>query len=292
MKVRLLLIASALLLVISLTVFFFVSEKVKHYGNLSKIIDYKTVNFAGETVSFADKYYYNLEKFERELSITRFNMYQFVLYHKRAPLYFPYIEQKLKAAGIPDDFKYLAVAESGLRNESLSSAGAGGIWQFVPGTAKQYGLIVDDNVDERYNFEKSTDAAIAYFKKMHKDFNDWTLVAAGYNRGENGLRRALDDQKASSYYDLYLNEETSRYLFRIIAIKYLMENRYKVFDPSELGDVFLLPKTKDIAVSEMKDIKQWSQDNRYDYAIVRQLNPWITGDALPKGEWQVRVLDL
>lgn len=149
-----------------------------------------------------------------------------------------------------------------------------------------------DSVDERYNFEKSTDAAIAYLKKLYGDFHDWTLVAAAYNRGENGLRRALDDQKVTSYYDLYLNEETSRYVFRILAIKYLMENRYKVMDAGELGDPFVLPKTKDVTVSEISDIQSWCSDKKYDYAIVRQLNPWIIGDTLPKGEWKVRVLDL
>lgn len=106
------LIVSALLLCISIGVFFLVGQKVQHYGDLSKIIDYSQVNFSGEKVPFDGKYYYNREKFERELSVTRFNMYQFVLYHKREPLYFPYIEKKLSEAGIPDDFKYLAVAES------------------------------------------------------------------------------------------------------------------------------------------------------------------------------------
>lgn len=286
------LIISAILLLVSIGVFFLVGEKVQHYGDLSKIIDYSRVNFAGERVSFDGKYYYNLEKFERELSVTRFNMYQFVLYHKREPLYIPYIEKKLKAAGIPSDFKYLAIAESGLRNESLSSAGAGGIWQFVPDTAKQYKLQVTDNIDERYNFELATDAAIKYFQKLYEDFHDWTLVAAAYNRGENGLRRALDDQKVSSYYDLYLNEETTRYLFRIIAIKYLMENKYKVFDKDELGDVFIEPKTRFIEVTEISDIKAWCQEKKYDYAMVRQLNQWILGNTLPKGEWKIKVLDL
>lgn len=91
-----------------------------------------------------------------------------------------------------------------------------------------------DDIDERYNFELETDAAIKYFQKLYEDFHDWTLVAAAYNRGENGLRRAIDDQKVTSYYDLYLNDETTRYLFRILAIKYLMENRYQVFDRDEL----------------------------------------------------------
>lgn len=181
-KSRIALIISFLFLLTSIGVFFLVGEKVQHYGDLSKIIDYSKVNFAGEKVPFDGKYYYNMEKFERELSVTRFNMYQFVLYHKREPLYIPYIEKKFKEAGIPDDFKYLAIAESGLRNESLSSAGAGGIWQFVPDTARQYKLQVTDLVDERYNFELATDAAIKYFQKLYEDFHDWTLVAAAYNR--------------------------------------------------------------------------------------------------------------
>lgn len=289
---RLILALSVLFLFTSIVIFFLVGEKGKHTGDLSKVLDYAEVNFAGEKVPFEGKYYYNREKFERELSVTRFNVYQFVLYHKREPLYIPYIEKKLQEAGIPDDFKYLAIAESGLRNESLSSAGAGGIWQFVSGTAKQYGLQVTDAVDERYHFELATDAAIAYFQKLHKDFGNWTLVAAAYNRGENGLRRAMDDQSVTSYYDLYMNEETTRYVFRILAIKYLMENRYEVFDADELGDAFTQPKSRTVEVSEIPDIKAWCQQNRHDYAIIRQLNQWILGNSLPKGNWKIAVLNL
>jgi hypothetical protein len=117
-------------------------------------------------------------------------------------------------------------------------------------------------------------------------------VAAAYNRWENGLRRALDDQKVSSYYDLYLNEETTRYLFRIIAIKYLMENRYKIFDTDELWDVFIAPKIQLIDVLEIKDLKKWCQEKKYDYAMTRQLNQWILGNVLPKGNWKIKVLDL
>lgn len=291
-KTRFILIVSILILCISIVIFLFVGKNTQHTADLSKIIDYSKINFAGEKVSFEGKYYYNLEKFEKELSVTRFNLYQFVLYHKRESLYIPYIEKKLKEAGIPDDFKYLAIAESGLRNESLSSAGAGGIWQFIPDTARQYKLQVTDNVDERYNFELETDAAIVYFQKLYADFHNWTLVAAAYNRWENGLRRALDDQKVTSYYDLYLNEETTRYIFRIIAIKYLMENRYEVFNPNELWDIFIIPKTKTIEVIKLKDIKDWCFSNKYDYAMIRQLNQWILWNALPKGNWKIKVLDL
>lgn len=291
MNNRILLFTSIAILITSIIVFFLAS-KISHYGDLSEIIDYNSVNFAGEKVSFDGKYYLNREKFERELSVTRFNIYQFVLYHKREPLYIPYIEQRLREAGVPDDFKYLAIAESGLRNESLSSVGAGGIWQFMPGTAKQYGLVVNDSVDERYNFERSTDAAITYLKKIYGDLHDWTLVAAAYNRWENGIKRALDDQKVSSYYDLYLNEETSRYLFRIIAIKYVMENRYEIFDVWELWEQFVKPQTRYIPIDSIASVKDWCQQNHYDYAVVRQLNQWILGDTIPKGDWEIQVLDL
>lgn len=151
---------------------------------------------------------------------------------------------------------------------------------------------ITDNVDERYDFEKSTDAAIEYLSKIHTDLQDWTLTAAAYNRGENGIKRALDSQKVNSYYDLYINEETSRYVFRILAIKYLMENRYKIFDSHELGDVFVLPKTKYVTVSEIVNFQDWCQKNNYDYANTRQLNQWILGDSLPKGKWRIQILDL
>jgi hypothetical protein len=126
---------------------------------------------------------------------------------------------------------------------------------------------------------------------MNEDFHDWTLVAASYNRWENGIRRALDDQKVKSYYDLYLNDETSRYVFRILAIKYLMENRYKIFDSSELWDKFEAPKTKDIQVGKITSLKDWSNSKWYTYANIKNLNSWIIGDSLPDGKWVIKVFD-
>lgn len=292
MKQKLIIYLSAAFFVVSLLVTVFFYEHSHLSGDLSDIIDYKTVNFAGEKVSFDGKYAFNREKFERELAVTKFNTYQFVLYHKREPLFFPYIEKKLKENGIPDDFKYLAVAESGLRNDSRSDANAGGIWQFVPGTAEQYGLIVNDQIDERYSFEKSTDAAMKYFKKLSDDFNDWTLVAASYNRGENGIKRAQADQGVTSYYDLYLNDETSRYVFRILSIKYLMENRKCVFNSDDLGDQFVLPKTRTLTLGKIDNLSDWCQKNHVDYMTLRQMNQWILQNSLPDGKWSVQVLDL
>ena len=197
--------------------------------NAENDIDWNTIYFAGEKAPLDENHPLNREKFERELLVAEFNVSQFILYHKRSPSFFPFIEKTLKDSGIPDDFKYIAVAESGLRNSALSDKSAGGIWQFVPDTAKHYGLTVNDQVDERYSFEKATVAAARYFKKLHGDFSDWTLAAAAYNRGENGIRRAMDSQKTNNYYDLYLNDETSRYVYRILAIKYLMEHKNDFF---------------------------------------------------------------
>lgn len=176
-----------------------------------------------------------IEKLEQELLVNRFSLYQFLLYHKRSHQYFPYIESYFADSGIPDDMKYLAVAESGLQYDALSQAGARGIWQLMPDTARQYGLRVDKYIDERLNFERSTRSAAAYIVALKKKFGTWTLAAAGYNRGLSGLQRDMDSQPtAKSYYDLVLNPETGNYIYRVVAIKYLMENRWKLFSVKTL----------------------------------------------------------
>lgn len=281
---------SLIILFISYWFWQFSLQKVANL-DITKQINFDDINFAGEKVFFDNKNYFNNEKFIRELNITRFNTYQFVLYHKRESIYFPIIEKKLKAAGIPDDFKYLAVAESWLRNDALSDSNAWWIWQFIPETGTRYWLKIDKNIDERYNFEKETDAAILYFQKLYKDFGNRTLAAASYNRWENWIKRALEDQKVTSYYNLYLNEETSRYLWRILAIKYLMINRYKVFDNSELWEQFIPPKTKEIEVNWVMNIKKWSNDNGYIYSNIKYLNQWIIWDSLPDWKWKITIFN-
>lgn len=185
-----------------------------------------------------------LQKLEQELLVNRFSLYQFLLYHKRSYQYFPYIESYLSESGIPDDFKYLAVAESGLQYDALSHAGARGVWQLMPDTARQYGLRVDKYIDERLHFERSTRVAAAYILALKKQFGSWTLAAAGYNRGLSGLQRDINAQPAAkNYYDLILNPETGNYVYRIVAIKYLMENRWKLFSAEALGDLLQIPST-------------------------------------------------
>lgn len=209
-------------------------------------INMTNLDFAGERLPI-DPHVNPLgrEKIEEELLVTHFSLYQFLLYHKYSREYFPYIDSYFHEVDIPDDFKYLAVAESSLKNDALSSTGAAGLWQLMPDTARRYGLRVDDEIDERLNFEQATRAAGAYLLHLHSIFQNWTLAAAAYNRGESGLQRDQAAQpQAKTYYDLVLNDETGNYIYRIIAIKYLMQNRWKIFSPEMLGDVFDAPATK------------------------------------------------
>jgi soluble lytic murein transglycosylase-like protein len=160
-------------------VFFSFGEKEK---NIFFSYPEGDIFFAGENIPIGRDNYYNKQRFDKEFTISGNNLYQFYLYVKRYPLYIPYIEKQLKEKDIPNDFKYLPIAESALRNDVISSAGAAGIWQFMPETAKQYALRVDEFVDERYNFQKSTESAIAYLQELYRQFGDWSLVAASYNR--------------------------------------------------------------------------------------------------------------
>jgi len=177
------------------------------------------LTFAGENVPMND--FSVIDCLEREFFAATYWQSQAVLLNKRADQLFPLIEKILKKSGIPDDFKYLAVVESGLTN-AISPSRATGYWQLAEETAKSYGLEVDSAVDERCSIEKSTEAACKYFKEAYKKFNNWTLVAASYDIGISGLQNQLNKQKTSDYYNLYLNEETGRYVYRILAVKYIL----------------------------------------------------------------------
>ncbi|MDD3303136.1 MAG: lytic transglycosylase domain-containing protein [Candidatus Gracilibacteria bacterium] len=277
--------------VIVLLLYFFIQRYNKIDNYLFKYPSFP-INFAGEEMPIDSKHFSNKEKFDREFIVTSNTLYQFYLYIKRYPLYIPYIEKKLKENDIPDDFKYLTIVESALRNDIVSSAGAGGIWQFMPETAKSFGLIINNYVDERYNFEKSTDAAIKYLNKIYSDLNDWTLVAASYNRGENAIKNALKDQNVNSYYDLYLNEETGRYVFKILAVKYIIKNyiEHKKIMNLVIGDPFTTPNTKNITEGKIDNIVEWANKNGQSYNNVKLLNPWIKGDSLPDGKWSIKIL--
>jgi len=254
-------------------------------------IDYSSMGFAGEQIPFQWNYFFNQEKFDRELAITKLNTAQFVMIHKREPRYLPYIQKELKDAWLPTDIQYLVVAESALRNTAVSSAGAGGLRQFMPETARRYWLQVDNYIDERMDVVKSTKAAIQYLQNLYNDFDDRSLAAAAYNRWENWLYRDMQRQGTSGYYDLWLNSETSRYVFRIIAIKFLMENRYSFFDKNILWSQYKLPKTKIIKVNKIDDIAKRALDKWSSYNQIKLLNPRILKNELPDADqkWEIKV---
>lgn len=232
-----------------------------------------SINFAGEQtpLGISDVN----ERLDREL-IVNINLHaSTILAIKRANRAFPVIEPILKKNGIPDDFKYLAVIESGLVN-AVSGAGARGVWQFMPETAKERGMEVNDGVDERYDLEKSTQAACSYFLSAKAKFGTWTLAAASYNGGMGGVNKQMDIQKEANYYDLLLTEETSRYVFRILALKEIMKNPDKFDFALPKEELYQLIPTKKIEVdSSITDLADFAKAQGINYKILKIHNPWL-----------------
>src|SRR3970040_30729 len=215
------------------------------------------------------------ERLDREL-LVNINLHATtILAIKRANRAFPVIEPILKKNGIPDDFKYLAVIESGLVNV-VSPAGARGIWQFMPDTAKERGMEVNDNVDQRYDLVKSTEAACRYFLSAKAKFGSWTLAAVSYNGGMTGVNKQIDIQKVSNYYDLLLTEETSRYVFRILALKEIMKNSVKYQFNVLPGDMYENLPTRTIEIdSSITDLAAFAKGQGINYKILKIHNPWL-----------------
>jgi hypothetical protein len=235
------------------------------------------------------KYQLDRERLDREVALLEIDEAQFIMIYKRWNLIIPMIEKALKKADLPDDFKYIPVIESALRDNVVSSAGAAGLRQLMPGTAQKYGLIVNDTVDERYDVEKSTAAAISYLKELSQQFNKRTLVAAAYNRGENGLQKSLETQYSDNFYDLWLNNETSRYVFRLLAMKYVRENRYSFFDRANLGTIYSPFVTKSVSVKSVDDLADRARKNGFGYYEIKKLNPWILTNTLPEGKRNIKI---
>lgn len=196
---------------------------------------------------------------------------------KRVNYWFPIFEKILEKHGIPDDFKYLAVVESGLANV-VSPRGAAGFWQFVPSTAISMGLIVNDEIDERYDPIKATHAACKYLKMAHKQLGNWTNVAAAYNMGISGLKRQLQVQRKKSYHKINLNNETGRYVYRIIALKEILSNQSKYgFTSRKIA----YPAHKIITVKEpIPNLKAFAKTHQTTVVDLKEYNPWIVGEAL------------
>jgi hypothetical protein len=220
------------------------------------------------------------ERMDRELLVNTYWQSNGLLLIKRAHKYFPLIEPLLKKYGIPDDFKYLAVAESGLENNS-SPSGAAGFWHFLKSSAKEYGLEVNQNVDERYNLEKATKVAAEYLKKSKKRFGTWTLAAAAYNAGNARIARNLKKQQVTNYYDLLLNSETSRYIFRIVALKEVLSNPRKYGFEFEEDDLYNLPDIKTVKVDTViTNIASFAKKFKTNYKKLKLNNAWLRENKL------------
>ncbi len=231
------------------------------------------LNFAGEKVPQNDPEV--MERIDREFLVNTYWQSNALLLMKRANKYFPVIEPILAKNGIPDDFKYLAVAESGLTNV-VSPAGATGFWQIMRETGREYGLEVNSNVDERYHLEKSTQVACEYLNKWKKKYGSWTLTAATYNAGPGGINKYMSIQKVDDYYDLLLGEETGRYLFRIMAIKEILSNPEKYGFHLEKEDMYNAVPSFAVEIDEpVTSFADFSEQYEINYKILKRHNPWL-----------------
>ncbi|QEE49711.1 lytic transglycosylase domain-containing protein [Flavobacterium alkalisoli] len=215
------------------------------------------------------------ERLDRELMVNANLHASTQLILKRANRAFPVIEPILKKYGVPDDFKYLAVIESGLVN-AVSPAGARGVWQFMPATGREYDLEINDYVDERYDLEKSTEAACRYLVSAKSRLGSWTMAAASYNGGVAGVNRQVDFQQEGNYYDLLLTEETSRYVFRILALKEIMQDPLKFNFRLLPDDLYPVIPVKKIQVSSsIPDLAVFAKEQGVNYKILKLHNPWM-----------------
>ncbi|MGB1988831.1 MAG: transglycosylase SLT domain-containing protein [Flavobacteriales bacterium] len=284
MKKHIPLIATIVVLLSIMSIFSFSSKE--HAENISVLNSLKekytifaipkpssTIYFANERVPLENPDIW--ERYDKELLKNTYWQSNTLLLHKRAAKYFPVIEPILKKNNLPDDFKYLALIESGLENVT-SPAGAKGFWQIMKSTAKEFNLEVNSEVDERYHIEKSTQAACDFLNSAKEKFGSWTLAAAAYNMGRSGLLKQMNRQKSYTYYDLLLNNETSRYVFRILAIKEIIEHPKKYGFQFRTEDLYENIPTYEVMVDT--SISSWadfSKEYGINYKILKLHNPWL-----------------
>lgn len=248
------------------------------------------LEFAGEAVPQDDPEVH--ERIDREFLVNTYWQSNALLLIKRAHKYFPVIEPILAKNGVPDDFKYLAVAESGLQNV-VSPAGATGFWQIMKGTGREYGLEVNDNVDERYHLEKSTEAACKYLKNAKDKFGSWTLTAAAYNAGPAAIDKFMGIQKVGDYYDLLLGEETGRYVFRILAIKEIMGQPEKYGFEISPSDLYQPVPTFNVEVDDpVADFADFAKQYGISYKILKRHNPWLRQPNLNNASHKKYILEI
>lgn len=247
--------------------------------------------FAGQTIDLSR--YDRRERMDREMMAFTYMHSTTMLMIKRANRYFPVIEPILRENGIPDDFKYLMVIESNLNTLARSSAGAAGLWQFMQATGREYGLEVNNNIDERYNIEKATRAACRYLKSAYELYGDWMTVAASYNAGKGRITSELRKQLANHAMDLWLVEETSRYMFRILAAKHVFQSpqRYGFLLRSEQ----LYPPLsyqKVTVTTGIEDLSEYARQKGITYAQLKDANPWLRSTSLENKSGRTYVLQI
>lgn len=237
------------------------------------------LSFAGEKVPV--QYYDVRERLDRELLVNKFwhsSTFQLI---KKAHRYFPRIEKILQEENVPKDFKYLAVAESGLEQNAMSPSGAVGFWQFLKGAAKDFGLEVNYQIDERYHLEKATRAACRYLKWNYEKFGTWALSAAAYNYGRTNMLRQMKRQKCDNYYNLLLPEETERYVFRLIALKLILENPGKHGFMLKNNDLYAPIETRKVKINQpVNDFAEFANQHGISYRMLKIFNPWLRKNYL------------
>lgn len=238
-----------------------------------------SLDFCGEAVPL-DRWDIR-EKLDRELTVNAYLHGSQLYVLKLAGRYFPVIEERLKANGVPDDFKYVCIAESSLNQNALSAVGAASFWQFMKDTGPRYGLEINDEVDERFNVVKATDAACSYFKDAHAKFGTWTAAAASYNCGQAGYANQSDFQEETNYYNLIFPDETNRYVFRILALKYLLSHAKSFGLMVDASDEYKPLKSRIVTVDKSIDnLTDFAKENGSSYKMLKIYNPWLRAHKL------------
>jgi hypothetical protein len=255
-----------------------IEKDFDNYAPVKAVTLPDSYDFAGESIPLS--VFYVKEQLDREVTVNTYWHSSTILWLKRAGRWFPVIEPILEEEGVPSDFKYLALIESGLQ-QVKSPAGAAGFWQLMEGTARDYGLEVNKYVDERYHIEKSTRAACRYIKEAFDEYDNWILVAASFNAGKRRISESIDEQYTRSFFEMHLNSETSRYVYRILAAKMIHSNpeQYGFFLTKE--DLYNPLETKELVVDEtIDDLPAFARKYNISYRMLKELNPWLRNDHL------------
>ena len=288
LKIKPVLIASSALILLAGAAFLISADSVQHVSKDKPLIQSFSVvpdflpktTIAGEEIDLTR--YDMRERYDRELTSFCYTHNLTLSLIKRANRYFPIVEPILKEEGIPADFIYLMAIESSLNTRAVSPVKAAGLWQLMPATGKQLGLEVNDYVDERYDIEKSTRAACKYLKEAYNKYGSWMAVAASYNAGQGRISRELERQEAQDVFDLWLVDETTRYPFRMMALKEIMKRPYKYGFVLKSNQLYKPIRTTDVKVKEeIPDLVAFAKQQGINYRILKDFNPWLRDRSLP-----------